>query len=232
MNLELAKKIGAPYEQNKANKVIIITSDHGVFLGDKDDNTKMIMSVCKHAVRNKLAYFFIKGEEPTIEQIKAAIDEESDQYLKNVDNSKSQLQEKMDEKAFKELMKAGRVWFEKKNYQKARSEFAQAMKLRPDDVEAKQGHDDSYAHLVEGAKQLDEAAKAEQAKREELIRKLSLPGDASDDDINEALAKRDAINGNKKAEELKARAIAVGLDENANEDEIKAAEKKASKKKK
>lgn len=232
MNLEQAKKIGAPYELNKANKVIIITSDHGVYLGQKDDNSAMIMSVCKHAMRNKLDYFFLKGEEPTIEDIKAAIDEESNQYYKTKENGQTELQAKIDEKAFKELMKSGKQWFEKKNYQKARAEFAQAMKLRPDDEDAKKGHDESYAKLVEASKQLDENARLEQAKREELIRKLGLPGDATDEMIAEAVAKRDDANATKKADELKARAVAIGLAEDASEEDIKAAEKAATKKKK
>lgn len=232
MTLEQAKKIGAPYELNTANKVIIITSDHGVYLGQKDDNSAMIMSVCKHAVRNKLGYFFIKGDEPKLDEIKAAIDEESNQYFKGKDDGKSEWQQKIDDKAFKELMKSGKNWFEKKNYQKARAEFAQAMKLRPEDVDAKQGHDDAYAKLVDAAKQLDEDARLEQAKRDELIRKLGLPGDATNEMIEEAVAKRDAQNADKKAADLKARAVAVGIDENASEDEIKAAEKAAKKKKK
>ena len=199
MNLEQAKKIGAPYEQNKDNKVIIITSDHGVFLGVKDDNEKMIMSVCKHAVRTKLAYFFIKGDEPTSEEIQAAIDEEASQYYNSKVDDKTIAQDKIDEKAFKELIKSGKQWADKKNWQKARNEFAQAMKLRPDNGEAKQLHDEAYEQLVEGAKVLDENAKAEQAKRDELLRKLGLNGDASDDDINDAIAKRDAQNASKKA---------------------------------
>lgn len=232
MNLEQAKRISAPYEQNKENKVIVVTSDHGIFLGDKEDNSAMIMSVCKHAVRNKLEYFFIKGEEPTIEEIQAAIDEDTRQYYNSKTEGKNIAQEKLDEKAFKELIKSGKNFANAKNWTKARAEFAQALKLQPDNSEAKELHDEAYNNLVDLSKELDEQSRVEQAKRDELIRKLGLNGDATDEQIEEAIAKRDAKNDILKSEELKARAEAVGLDENATEDDIKAAEKKAKKKKK
>lgn len=132
MNLEEAQKLAGPYKLDKANKSIVVTSDHGVYLNSD------ILNVQKHAMRNRLKCFVIVGEENSTEVVKAAIEAQ--------DREKFEAQEKIKPIRSREsiaqdvtgLIKRGDDHVSRNDLVKARNFYMQALDLDESSQEAKE----------------------------------------------------------------------------------------------
>jgi hypothetical protein len=156
MNLEQAKNLALPELNKEENVSVIVTSDNAVYINSNP------LNVQKHAFRNKLKCFVLKGEEFSQEEVEKAIIEQNKSAIKEIEVSQQSSSKESVKQEVLSIIERADKSVSNNDLVRARNLYIQALAIDKSNEDAKKKLDWCVAELKEAAHIESELASVEE----------------------------------------------------------------------